>query len=46
MPLMWVLVDYLAKKDIYLVFFSEKFNGTRKNYSTYDIEFYVIIQAL
>jgi hypothetical protein len=27
-------------------YFSEKMNGTKRNYSTYDKEFYAIIQAL
>jgi hypothetical protein len=29
-----------------LAFFSEKLNEVRKNYSTYDVEFYAIVQAL
>jgi hypothetical protein len=29
-----------------IVFFSEKLNEVRNNYSTYDVEFYVIVQAL
>jgi hypothetical protein len=29
-----------------IVFFSEKMNKVRKNYSTYDVEFYAIVQAL
>ena len=29
-----------------IAFFSEKLNDVRKNYSTYDVEFYAIVQAL
>jgi hypothetical protein len=29
-----------------IAFFSEKRNEVRKNYSTYDVEFYTIVQAL
>ena len=29
-----------------IAFFSEKLNEVRKNYSTYDVEFYAIVQAL
>ena len=29
-----------------VAFFSEKLNDARKNYSTYDLEFYAIVQAL
>ena len=29
-----------------IAFFSEKLNDVRKNYSTYDEEFYAIVQAL
>ena len=29
-----------------IAFFSEKINDARKNYSTYDLEFYAIVQAL
>lgn len=28
-----------------IVFFSEKLNDARKNYSTYDVDFYAIVQA-
>ena len=29
-----------------VAFFSKKLNDARKNYSTYDLEFYAIVQAL
>ncbi|KAE8672958.1 putative CCCH-type zinc finger family protein [Hibiscus syriacus] len=29
-----------------VVFFSEKLSGSKKNYSTYDLEFYTIVQSL
>jgi len=29
-----------------IAYFSEKLNGSRKNYSTYDKEFYALIRAL
>ena len=29
-----------------VVFFSEKFSGSRLNYSTYDVEFYALVQSL
>ena len=44
---MWGLVRFLAKKENLLhAFFSEKWNNSRKNYFTYDKEFYAIIRAL
>ena len=35
----------LSQEGYPFVFFSEMLNNTRKNYSTYDIEFYAIVQA-
>ena len=29
-----------------VAFFSEKLNGSRLNYSTYDMEFYALVQSL
>ena len=40
---MWELEQFLAKRDI---FFSEKLNGAKKKYSTYDLEFYAVVQAI
>ncbi|PKI73971.1 hypothetical protein CRG98_005588 [Punica granatum] len=36
----------LSQEGKPLAFFSEKLNGPRRNYSTYDKEFYAIVQAL
>jgi hypothetical protein len=36
----------LSQKGRPIVFFSEKLNQVKKNYSTYDVEFYAIVQAL
>jgi hypothetical protein len=36
----------LSQEGHPIAFFSEKLNETRKNYSTCDVEFYAIIQAL
>lgn len=36
----------LSQKGCPIAFFSEKLNATRKGYSTYDVEFYAIVQAL
>ncbi|RVW82712.1 Transposon Ty3-I Gag-Pol polyprotein [Vitis vinifera] len=42
---MWELEQFLAKRDI-CAFFSEKLNGAKKKYSTYDLEFYAVVQAI
>jgi len=34
----------LSQEGCLVAFFSEKLNEVRRNYSTYDIEFYVIVQ--
>jgi hypothetical protein len=36
----------LSQDNRHVAYFSEKLNDTKKNYSTYDKEFYAIIQAL
>lgn len=36
----------LSQEDKPISFFSEKLNDVRKKYSTYDIEFYAIVEAL
>jgi hypothetical protein len=36
----------LSQDNRHVAYFSEKFNETKRKYSTYDKEFYVIIQAL
>ena len=36
----------LSRDNRPVAYFSEKFNDTKKNYSTYDKEFYAMIQAL
>ena len=36
----------LSQEGKLVAFFSEKLNDTQSRYSTYDIEFYVIVQAL
>lgn len=36
----------LSQEGKPLAFYSKKLNGSRRNYSTYDKEFYVIIRAL
>jgi hypothetical protein len=36
----------LSQENKIVSYFSEKLNDTKKNYSTYDKEFYVVIQAL
>lgn len=38
--------DVLSQGRRLVAFFSEKLNEVRKNYSTYDVEFYAIVQAL
>ena len=43
---MWELEQFLAKRDILLLFFSEKLNGAKKKYSTYGLKFYVVVQAI
>jgi hypothetical protein len=42
-----VTIGVVLSQDNNLVaYFSEKMNDTKKNYSTYDKEFYVVIQDL
>ena len=36
----------LSQEGRPVAYFSEKLNGARQNYSTYDLEFYAIVQAL
>ena len=36
----------LSQEGRPIAFFSEKLSGAKKNYSTYDLEFYVIVQSL
>jgi RNase H-like domain found in reverse transcriptase len=36
----------LSQEKKLIVYFSEKLDGLRANYSVYDVEFYVIVQAL
>jgi hypothetical protein len=36
----------LSQDNKPVAYFSEKLNGTKRKYSTYDKEFYAIIQAL
>ncbi|KAE8694063.1 putative Quercetin 3-O-methyltransferase 1 [Hibiscus syriacus] len=36
----------LSQADRPVAFFSEKLSGSKKNYSTYDLEFYAIVQSL
>ena len=36
----------LSRAGKQIAFFSEKLIDERKNYSTYDVEFYAIVQAL
>lgn len=36
----------LSQEGCSVAFFSEKLSGSRKNYSTYDLEFYSIVQSL
>ena len=38
--------DVLIQEGKPISFFRKKLNDIRKNYSTYDIEFYAIVQAL
>lgn len=38
--------DSLSQAGKPIAFFSEKLNEVRKNYSTYDLEFYALVQAL
>ncbi|RVX17088.1 Transposon Ty3-I Gag-Pol polyprotein [Vitis vinifera] len=37
--------EFLAKRHP-VAFFSEKLNGAKKKYSTYDLEFYAVVQAI
>jgi hypothetical protein len=41
-----VIGAVLSQDNRHVAYFSEKLNDTKKNYSTYDKEFYAIIQAL
>ena len=36
----------LSQEDRHVAYFSEKLNETRRKYSSYDKEFYAIVQAL
>jgi hypothetical protein len=36
----------LSQAGKLVAFFSEKFSGSRLNYSTYDVEFYALVQSL
>jgi hypothetical protein len=36
----------LSQEERSIAFFSEKLLGSKKNYSTYDLEFYAIVQSL
>ena len=36
----------LSQDDTHVAYFSEKLNDTKENYSSYDQEFYAIVQAL
>ena len=36
----------LSRDDRHVAYFSEKLNDTRRNYSSYEKEFYAIVQAL
>ena len=36
----------LSQDDRHVAYFSEKLNDTRRNYSSYEKEFYAIVQAL
>jgi hypothetical protein len=36
----------LSKEGCPIAFFTEKLSGSKKNYSTYDLEFYAIVQSL
>jgi len=38
--------DVLSQERCPIAFFSEKLSGSKKNYSTYDLEFYAIVQSL
>ena len=38
--------DLLSQEGKAIAFFSDQLNAVRKNYSTYDVEFYAIVQAL
>jgi hypothetical protein len=42
----FVIGAFLSQEDRAIVYFSEKLNEAKMNYSTYDKEFYAIIQAL
>lgn len=46
MPPMWASSECWASKVIPLLFFSEKLNDARRRYSTYDLEFYAVVQSL
>ena len=36
----------LSQEDMPIVYFSEKLNYAKQNYSSYDNDFYVIVQAM
>ena len=36
----------LSQEGHPIAFFSEKLNGSKKKYSTYDLEFYVVVHAI
>ena len=36
----------LSQEGHPVAFFSEKLNGAKKKYSTYDLEFYAVVQAI
>ena len=36
----------LSQEDTGVAYFSEKLNGSKQKYSSYDKEFYVVVQAL
>jgi hypothetical protein len=38
--------SFLSEERRLIAFFSEKLSGSMKNYSTYDLEFYAIVQSL
>ena len=38
--------DVLSQEDRPIAYFSEKLNGAKKKYSSYDKDFYAIVQAM
>jgi hypothetical protein len=43
---MWESGGVLSQEGHPIDFYSEKLNDTRRRYSTYDMEFYALIQTL